>query len=213
MTAIRAFLWRRPDWWCVAGALVAWALLIGHAMRGLGAWLVMIFAMMVPVRLASLRHVAFRSLAERRHRAIAGYLVGYLAPWLLLGALASAAAAFLVSPIAAIALFALAAIWTLMPARARALAVSHRTYPLAPIGFRADLGCMMHGLHNGVACALASGPLMLACAATGHTLVSMIAGAALALAERRSSEPRPLRLAASQLALATAFSIAAILRS
>jgi predicted metal-binding membrane protein len=51
----------------------------------LGTWLVMTVAMMVPLTVASIRTTAARSLWSRRERAVAGFLLGYLGPWLIAG--------------------------------------------------------------------------------------------------------------------------------
>src|SRR5918994_2925057 len=43
----------------------------------------MVIAMMLPLTLTNVRHVALSSLWRRRHRAIAAFLVGYLAVWIV----------------------------------------------------------------------------------------------------------------------------------
>ena len=48
-------------------------------------WLLMVVAMMLPLMLPSVRWTAERSFRARERRAMAGYLLGYLAPWAILG--------------------------------------------------------------------------------------------------------------------------------
>ena len=98
---------------------------------------------------------ARRSLWYRRDRAIGGFLVSYLGPWLLIGLFASAPAAALsldgrsYLPALAALGFAVAAAWQLTPIRRRALWSCHRTAPLAPHGWRADRDCIRYGWEIG----------------------------------------------------------------
>lgn len=167
-------------------------------------WGLMVLAMMLPLTLPRLQWVAFRSLRQRRHRAMLCFLIGYLAPWMLLGL----AAAWLGTvargqgPLPAAAVFGLAALWMLTPAWRRARAACHRTVPLAPSGWKADRSCMRYGLLIGAPCLASCGPLMLGCALSGHSLVVMLGGLALGLLERRSFRPPTRRLFAGALLLA-----------
>src|SRR5215211_3666923 len=52
----------------------------GHGQGTLGT-VAMVIAMMLPLTLTNVRHIALSSLWRRRHRAIAAFLVGYLAVW------------------------------------------------------------------------------------------------------------------------------------
>ena len=49
-------------------------------------WLLMIGAMMVPLTTHPIRHVVHRSFRRRRHAVRAFFLMGYVAPWIALGA-------------------------------------------------------------------------------------------------------------------------------
>ena len=118
-------------------------------------WSFMVLAMMLPLVLGPIRATARRSLWYRRDRAIGGFLVGYLGPWLLIGLFASAPAAALsldgrsYLPALAALGFAVAAAWQLTPIRRRALWSCHRTAPLAPHGWRADRDCIRYGWEIG----------------------------------------------------------------
>src|SRR3712207_529205 len=57
----------------------------GHGQGMLGT-VAMVIAMMLPLTLANIRHVALNSLWRRRHRAISAFLVGYLAVWIVVQA-------------------------------------------------------------------------------------------------------------------------------
>src|SRR6476620_12211696 len=106
--SFRRFGWRHPEWWTLGLSALAWVSLLsdepakGHhqhhyyhgasmlnvsmLLRELWLWVLMIVAMMLPLLVTPVRVVAARSLWRRRHRAIASFLVGYLATWLVVGA-------------------------------------------------------------------------------------------------------------------------------
>ncbi len=216
--SLQYFFWTHPEWWTAALCAMAWVVMLlhagetaGHGMRHrmgffpeLACWMWMIVAMMLPIDLNAVRLTANRSLWRRRHRAIAGFLAGYLAPWLPLG-FAVAALRQLTwthAPVTAALCFAVAAVWQRTPMHRRALAACHRTQPLAPVGWRADLDCFRFGGIIGATCVSSSWLIMLACAFTGHSLIAMIAGMAIGFVERWSFAPRPHATVAATLALA-----------
>src|SRR5918998_5324965 len=95
---LRRLGWRNPEWWVVIAAAVAWLFMAGisyaHASHtgitpgiNLGQSIIgtfaMVIAMMVPLTITNVRHVAQSSLWRRPHRAIRGFPVGFLAVWLL----------------------------------------------------------------------------------------------------------------------------------
>jgi hypothetical protein len=156
---------RHPEWWplCLGG--LAWLVLaaraprhtwiqniiggapINHAGMSPSApptlWLfgLMIVAMLVPGMAGSIRATVAASLWRRRQRALAEYLGGYFAVWMiatapLLGAISltlNAGHYRLNDTVTAVALVA-AALWQLTPANRRALNAHRRTRPLAPMG-------------------------------------------------------------------------------
>ena len=207
MTTLRRVAWRHPHWWALGLSGAAWAWLAAAAMRAGGhvhggdlaraaaGWTAMVLAMMLPLIVPHLRFAAQRSLWRRRHRAVGGVLVGYVAVWLAAGALALVAwraigavvpAAVASGSGAAWLLVSGAAVWHALPRRQQALAACHHERPLAPRGWQADRDCLRYGGEVGVRCVAACGGLMLACAATGHGLAPMLLATGIAVVERRS---------------------------
>jgi len=198
---------RHPEWWLTALAAAAWVpLLLGwplssssgsHAhhdtgpsvVAALAFWLVMVVAMMGPGLLAEVRHLAFTSIGRRRNRAIAGFLGGYLALWLVLGVVVIAGVASgLMGRLAAdraalgfaVAWSAVAA-WQLSPTKRIALRACLRSTPVRGHGLDADVACLRAGAANGLWCAVSCGPAMVALVLTGHPLpltVGLTAGLA-----------------------------------
>jgi hypothetical protein len=214
----RRLAWRHPEWWSLAASAAAWGLIVArassaargpsspHGHHGTAAlslhshpsgwwpaaldWLLMIMAMMLPLVVEPIRTAAARSLWARRHRAIAGFLLGYVTPWLLLGALAGGLIAAVglrqrtSLPVAAAIAFAVAAAWQLTPIKRRALRWCHRTVPLAPSGWRADRDCLHFGWTIGCRCVVSCGALMMACLLGGHGILAMTGVATVGAAER-----------------------------
>jgi predicted metal-binding membrane protein len=221
---LRDFGWKRPEWWIVGASLIAWALLLGsselkfgfgqpqqhsHAQTSIWAdwssnWLLMVVAMMLPLAITPISRTATRSLWNRRHRAIAGFLIGYLTPWAAVGILLGALMTLL--PIARLcvgvvgaALFASAGIWELLPSKRRALRECHRTLPLAPRGYRADRDCIRFGCLIGRSCLQSCGPLMLACMLGGHSIATMAYVFGIGAIERYSIRTYDRRFTAATL--------------
>jgi predicted metal-binding membrane protein len=237
----KAFAWRHPEWWSLAASAAAWVLLVARASSALGSggaghaahqhgaamvsaghglawatasldWVLMIVAMMVPLVVAPIRTSAARSFWSRRHRAIGGFLLGYLAAWALLGVFANGVVTLLAAgesfppPAAAALAFAAAAAWQLTVFKDRALRGCHRTMPLAPSGWRADRDCLRYGWSIGCRCLVSCGALMVACVLAGHGMVAMTAAAAVGAAERYApgADRRLAALAIATIALAYA---------
>lgn len=157
---------------------------------GVGLWAVMSIAMMVPLTLPAVRHVAFNSLRARRTRAIGVYLGGFIAPWVAVGIAALALAGLLEGVVGLdsrglfVAALAIAAVWQLTPIKRRALYACRRTVPLPPLGRRADAACARFGLLQGGRCVLVCGPLMASMAfVSGHPLALMAGLTVLSLGE------------------------------
>jgi Predicted metal-binding integral membrane protein (DUF2182) len=141
-------------------------------------WMAMVAAMMLPLVLDGVRQAAENSLWNRRHRAMAGFLLGYLAMWFLVGLLPVAFRQF---PWAhnqwlAAGLFLAAGLWLQTPWHRRALITCHRTFPLSPSGWRADWDCLRYGTTVGGACVRSCWLFMVACLTAGHAPAAMVAG-------------------------------------
>jgi predicted metal-binding membrane protein len=182
-----------------------------------GGWLVMVAAMMFPLVLEPVRHVAFRSLRDRRGRAVAGFLVGYSAAWMAAGivaiglVLSTKASGLLAAELVGPAIFAAAALWQYSEIRRRALRRCHRTAPLPPRGLRADLACLRFGASHGLNCVLACGLAMFALLMLPHGLLLCGTLAALMFVERGSPEPSETPLAVLLAGVAVAWPAMALL--
>jgi predicted metal-binding membrane protein len=207
---LRRLGWRNPEWWVVMAAAVAWLLMASisyshashagiaagrhHVQHTLGV-VVMVLAMMVPLTITNVRHVAQSSLWRRRHRAIAGFLVGYLAVWFVLqtiivetwGLLAPLVGWGTAGGVAMVA----AALWEIAPIKRQRLRRCHRTVPLAPRGWRADTDCVRYGMSTGFSCVTMCWALMVAATAFSHSLMVMSVLFGVQVSGRRPRAPRP----------------------
>jgi len=208
--------WRLPEYWMLALCGAAWIALVARAggrgpvhcpgvAAGWWHWMLMVMAMMLPLKIDGVRLTAERSLWRRRNRATAGYLGGYLGVWALAGVpLAWSFATFhLVHRIdwrvgAAVG-FLIEGVWLISPWKERAARLGHLTLPLAPSGWRADADCLASGGLAGLGCAANCWPLMLVCWLSGHSLVAMVFSFALGWSDRHASVDRKLLAAAMVL--------------
>jgi predicted metal-binding membrane protein len=176
-------------------------------------WFVMVVAMMFPMVLGPVRITAARSLWSRRHRAISGFLMGYLGPWMVFGIAASVAVSGLgtqtrAEPLAAAALgFGAAVLWQITPIKRRAVLACHRTLPIAPSGWRADRDCLRYGWMVGSSCLVSCWALMLACVLAGHSIPAMICATAVGWTERSVARPNQRLLCAAIAGLALTYAI------
>jgi predicted metal-binding membrane protein len=203
---IRSFFWLHPEWWTIGLAGAAWTVMLHHAWRNSGHgvhhamtliaetvdWIVMVFAMMLPLITGAVRFTASASLWARRHRAIGGFLLGYLAPWLAVGFAAALLrqAGWTHSYTAPALCFVLAARWQGTTTYKRAQWACHRTRPIAPLGWPADRDCLRFGSLIGLACVRTCWPLMLACEFAGHSPIALVGGMVIGLVEKRRFERR-----------------------
>lgn len=211
---VRWFLRRHPEWWVLLAAAAAWAWMIGmprgHAGHGAAhagpalSWLaLMVVAMMAPLTVSGVRHVANAS----RHRqvAVAEFMAGYVGVWLVAAGLIALAwgvlAAAVPWPAAVAVVVAAAVLWELAPARRRQLARCERTVPLAPHGWRGDRDCLRFGAERGVSCVATCWALMAACTAFAHSVPVMAILFAVRVAPRHPRLPSPA-LAAAGVCLA-----------
>lgn len=165
------------------------------------AWLGMILAMMFPLLLHPVRHVALRSFPRRRAQAVGCFLAGYCGVWLAAGWIASLAVlALIVSGIISprtlgTASLAIAAAWQLSRTRRLAMRRCHRSVPLVPWGWRADLDCLRFGAAQGRDCLVVCGPAMFAMLAA-HDLLLCAALAILLFVERGRPDASAVPIAA-----------------
>jgi predicted metal-binding membrane protein len=218
-TALR---WR-PEWPVAVAVAATWLTLLagvaGHGeaarstpLAALPEVTLMAVAMMIPVALPSVRHVALNSVRSRRQRAMALYVVTYLAVWcafglaaVLVDRLLRTALALDTRPALVLAL-AVAAAWQLTGVKRRTLAACRRTTPLPPAGLRADAGCVRFALRQAWRCVRSCWALMAVVMVTGHLLPLMIAVTALIAVEELTLLGRRLLVpSAAVLALVAAF--------
>jgi predicted metal-binding membrane protein len=147
----------------------------------------MVVAMMVPLLGPPIGHVLASSLARRRARSVAEFLLGYLGPWVVVGACLMALPALLGTgpgPTVAAALI-VAAIWQFSPAKQRCLNRLHGHPALPAFGPSADRAALRFGLTHAGWCIGACWSLMaLAVVVPGWSLLAMALVTAWLAAER-----------------------------
>ena len=203
----RRLLARRPEAGVYAVAAAAGVAVVGlaaavpghHGAPGSvpgawGLWLLMVLATMLPVVAPQARRLALRSLWTRRHRAITGFLAGYLALWGVLGVVVAVPVALGPPPVAVtVAVLVAGAAWQVAPPRRRVLTRCGSARPAPVRGRAADRACVAAGWRAGGRCVVTCGPAMLAMA-LAHSLLLMAALSALLLHERARG-PNPDRRA------------------
>ena len=156
----------------------------------------MLLAMMPPLLASPLQHVWRRSLTRRRGRAIALFVMGYVAIWLAVGTLLVAASLILAATAwPAIAIGALIAIaWQATPLKQTSLNLCHRRPALEAFGIRAETDALLYGVTHGIWCAGACWALMLLPLLVGGPLhwALMLAVMLVAIVERARA-PQPAR--------------------
>jgi len=216
--AIRRFAAWHPEWWVLVISAGAWCFLLGPGWtvgcscalvapnagwrspeawgRGLGDWVVMVLAMMLPLMIIPMRATAFGSLWRRRHWAISTFLAGYLTVWTAAGAAILLLLILLRETHASDcrwlsgAGFVAAATWQSTALKRRLSAACHRTSPLAPDGWRAHRDCLRFGADHGIHCVGNCGVLMLAAMLSPWHQPMMVAATVLLLYERYRARPR-----------------------
>jgi predicted metal-binding membrane protein len=216
---------RHPEWWELAISAGAWFVLAvstqyailpplctAPSSRPVAIWFLesqiwsqlawsflssglMMAAMMPPLVVLPVRHIAFRSFRYRRHRAIAEFLVGYLGVWIL--ASAALSPIFIIveafgatgRPFIAAVIYSVAATWQLTPFKYGALQRCHRMVPVAPGGWRAVVDCIDFGVQSGRSCLTSCWALM-AITLTSHGLGAMACVQAVMIRERYQRQPR-----------------------
>jgi predicted metal-binding membrane protein len=206
---VRRLAWYHPEWPWLLAAAAAWATLVivpafrndhasSHAQVGLtttwlGAWLLVVIAMMVPATTPMLREASLQSLWSRRYGNAGMILVGFLTVWLAFGVVSvKTVGATPLShgsrPLLAGALLLLAALWCLSPVKLRHLRRCHRYRPLPVRGARADLAALRLGLAQGRDCIGVCWPAM-ATMIVSHALVVMVVVFLVSSWERLAERP------------------------
>jgi predicted metal-binding membrane protein len=184
-----------------------------QAAVSLPAWVLMTVAMMGPAALADVRYTGLNSLRWRRRRAMAEFSAAYLLVWTAFGLVALAAGEMMPGvpgPASLAAVLATAAAWQLSPFKRRCLRGCHRSLPLPPYGWRADIGALWFGLRNGLYCLGTCWCLMLVMIAAPGGQLPWTAGlAGVITSERRLPRPRgTIRAVAALLGCATVAALA-----
>ena len=168
----------------------------------------MVVAMMLPLTIPHVRHVAESSLWRRRHRGIAGFLAGYVAVWMLammaIVAALDAGSRLAEWTVVAGLVTAAAVLWEVAPGRRRLLHRCGRTMPLAPRGWRADADCARFGLRSGASCVAVCWALMAACVVFAHSLPVMAVLFGVQLSGRYRRDPSPALAALAVLGICLA---------
>jgi predicted metal-binding membrane protein len=179
-------------------------------------WALMIVAMMFPLLVPMVRHVAARSFAVRRERSVGLFVAGYVMVWLAAAGASSvalvAARAVLqtlhLAPWAGLICCGLAALWQVSAAKRRAINRCHGTIALRPWAGDADRDAIKFGILHGARCVRSCLPVMLLPLVGGYGLAAMAAISAMLLAERAREQPQ-YRLSAIALLLLGLVSLSA----
>lgn len=173
--------WLTPDWLVSAG---------------LG-WMLMVVAMMLPMSIPAVGHIWLSTFARERWRAIALFLGGYGALWLMAGwtmkaiemLVRNAATDLHLPALAAAAVLAL--VWQVSPAKQRCLNRCHAHPPLAAFGWRAARDALALGLRHGLWCVGSCWALMLLVLLLPQGHVAGMMAAAVLMFSERLDPPRP----------------------
>jgi predicted metal-binding membrane protein len=128
-----------------------------HPVTLAAGWFLMLVAMMAPVMVPPILHIYRRTFASRRPRSITFFLAGYIAVWMIGGALLVFLELILrlsapESCFPAIAVLLLALIWQCSPFKQRCLNRCHNHRALAAFGSSADRDALRFGLEHGLWC-------------------------------------------------------------
>lgn len=181
-----ALAWR-PEWpvalvvvaaWIAVGSLQA----ISAGTGALAGWALMATAMMGPMALPAVRHVALNSLRARRLRAMALYFAVFVAVWMAFGVVALGGERLATRTLGVdgrlllAAALTVATAWQLTRTKRRAIYACTRTVALPPLGRKADAGCARFALKQGRRSVESCWALMLVMAAAGHMNLAWMAG-------------------------------------
>jgi predicted metal-binding membrane protein len=177
----------------------AWAIVLAfNAPSALVAdWFVMLVAMMPPLLALALLHVWRSVLPRHRALALACFLSGYVAMWLVAGIPLVATALWLAlltsgGPALPLVALGLALLWSASPWQRAALNRGHRVAGIAALGASMSRDACRFGLQHGAWCVASCWAWMLVPLAGGRWHVPAMALCALAmLADRLSPPGRP----------------------
>lgn len=172
-------------------------------------WLLMFCAMMLPLVVLPVDHIARTTLRSRLPATIGAFLVGYMVAWLPIGlavTLLAAAIRIVAGTAWGPAIAAIAAmVWSASPLAQMARNRAHRQPPLAIGKGEAERDCAIFGWRTGSWCALACWPWMVVGMPAGDSVLPMLAITGVLLAERAMPPGAPRwqlpRFAAFALAL------------
>ena len=235
--SVARFTLRHPEWWLVCASAAAWVLAwwltagptseslhsrhdVGNLVEGwspgpflvdIGMWSIMVVAMMGPVMVPRVRHVAECCVGRVRIRAILETLVGALLVWIIAGVLAIGLTSVAPgldareSPISFLVVWLLVAGWQLMPSKTAAIGRCHAVR--VPRGVAVGSRRLTAGIAYTSWCVVSCGPAMAAMAITGHPPLLMAALTFGFTAERVVHRPahatRVLAVGVAATALAT----------
>jgi len=162
--------------------------------EAVGMWVVMTVAMMIPLTIPSLRHVARMVPQAARSAALATFCSAFVLAWIPGVALAvwihgrPPVSAGIVA-----AAFVAAGVWELTPMKRRALLACHRTAVIRAAQPGRRRTCWQFGIRRGAWCTASCGPLMVALLLTGHALIPLLVVTVGLAVQRYSSEAHRVR--------------------
>ncbi|GAA4035733.1 hypothetical protein GCM10022409_20580 [Hymenobacter glaciei] len=161
----------------------------------MGAWAIMLVAMMLPTLVQPLYHIRLSCFSRRRMRASALFVAGYGVVWLAAGAAlwaVAVAVSSLETPAYLLAVGAATAalVWQVSPLKQRCLNRGHRHGPLAAFGVRADWDALRMGLTHGGWCTGSCWAAMLLPLLLGHGHLWAMAAVSLLVFCERLDPPR-----------------------
>ncbi|MHC1559973.1 copper chaperone [Actinomycetospora sp. C-140] len=151
----------------------------------------MVGAMMLPLLVRPLRHVLDRSLARRRSRAVAVFLLGWGVVWIAAGAALMAAAQLVTTAAGVTTVLLAAAVWQCSPAKGRCLTRLHHHPRLAAFGPAADRDVLAFGTGHALWCVGACWAVMLLPMLAPQGQVAAMAAATCWIAAERLERPEP----------------------
>jgi|GEM_PF-6369690 Predicted metal-binding integral membrane protein len=146
------------------------------------AWMLMVYAMMLPMTSGTIRAIVNRIPISRKLRSLVLFIVGYSLVWLVFGLVLQSFSEALYNsqfimtlrniPSAAIA-YVLAALLSNARFRMRLLNACGGIWAPRIIGFKADMDVFKIGFHEGIKCVQTCAHIMIAMQIAGHSVIQM----------------------------------------